>query len=230
MRILAFLLVCLAATAPRAETVEAVVLGSTIKLVVPEGFCVFDRGNAIENQIVSNMERAVATTNRVLAAFAACAQRDELRGGQRTVLDDFGSYMTPLRGSVLTMPPAEFARRMEEVFKSQGASIIKGAEEQMRDRIGAMELGVKVGEQKLIGVLRTDERATYLGVIQNLGLPNGQNKVQLALIATGLANARIISLNLYTRYGEGNAAAETTLKTLELSAGTYAATIAANGK
>jgi hypothetical protein len=128
------------------------------------------------------------------------------------------------------MPPVQFAKLMEDVFKKRGAAIMKGVEPQIRQHIDTLKLGVKVGEQKMIGVLRTDDRASYIGVIQNLGLPNGTSKVQLALIATGLTKNRIIALNLYTRYGEGNDASETTLRTLDLAAKTYGAMAQANGQ
>jgi hypothetical protein len=220
-----------AASAPaRAETARVEIGGASIALVVPGGHCLLERSNAADRGVVETVERVVAGTNRVLAAFADCDQRAEFRAGRRTVLDDYGQYMTPVRGGAINLPPSAFAQRMTEVFKSQGAQLMEGAEVDTRERIGGLKPGIRMGENRMLGVLRTDERASYVGIVQNLGLPDGSTKLQVGIAAFGVLKQRMVSLNLYARFEEGPGGANTTLRLLQASVGTYAGTSAANAR
>ena len=227
---LVLLIACIAAAPLRAETVGVDIDGAAITLAVPAGHCPLDRSNATDRTVIETVERAVATSNRVLVAFAECGQLAEVRAGQRRVLDDFGQYMSPLRGGKVDIDSAAFAQRMTEVFKSQGAQLIQGAEAETREKIAAMRIGVRMGENRLLGVLRTDQRASYLGIVQNLGLPDGSSKIQLGIVAMGVVKQRIVSLNLYTPFAEGPSGAATTLKLLGGSVLTYEAMANANAR
>lgn len=220
----------LAALPAGAETARVEIEGTAITLAVPPGHCLLERSHPADRNIIETVERVVAASNRVLAAFADCDQRAEMRSGRRNVLDDYAQYMTPLRGGAIGLPPAQFAQRMTEVFKQQGAQLIQGAEADTRERIGSLKLGIRMGENKMLGVLRTDERASYLGIVQNLGLPDGTTKLQVGVAAFGLQKRRMVSLNLYARFEEGPGGANTTLRVLQASVGTYASTSAANAR
>lgn len=225
-----FFLVLLAALPARAETTRVEIGDATIVLAVPEGHCLLQRSHAADRALLETIERVVAGTNRVLAAFADCDQRAELRDGRRTVLDDFGQYMTPIRAGVINLSPAAFARQMTEVFKQQGAEMLQGAEADTRERIGGLKLGIRMGENKMLGVLRTDGRASYVGIVQNLGLPDGSSKLQVGVAAFGLQKQRMVSLNIYARFTEGPGGANSTLRLLEESTRTYERTSAANAR
>jgi hypothetical protein len=232
-RLFAVALVCLAAQplrsqTVRAETVRAEIGGTAVTLALPVGHCALERSHDVDRVIIETVERVVANTNHVLAAFAECGQRAELREGRRKLLDDYGQYMTPIRGGQSTLPPATFARQMTEVFQKQGAKMIEGAEADTREKLSALRLGIRMGENRLLGVLKTDDRAAYLGIVQALGLPDGGTKVQVGIAAFGLVKQQVLSLNLYSRFEEGAAGANTTLRLLELSTQTYASTAGAN--
>jgi hypothetical protein len=228
--VVAFLIAAITATPLRAETVEVAIDGATVILALPAGHCPLERDHEADRVLIETVEKIVSATNRVLASFADCSQRDDLRAGRRQVLDDYGQYMTPVRGNRVNLPPADFARQMTEVFKQQGAQIIQGAEADTRERIGALKLGIRMGENKMLGVLRTDERASYIGLVQNLGLPDGSTKLQVGVAAFGAVKQRIVSLNMYARFEEGPPGAETTVKLLEKSTQTYAETGSANAR
>jgi hypothetical protein len=227
-RLFAVALVCVAAQPLRAETVRAEVGSASINLVLPQGHCPLERSHSIDRQIIETVERVVASTNRVLAAFAECTQRTELRDGRRRLLDDYGQYMAPIRGGQANMSAPTFARQMAEVFKSQGAKMIEGAEADTREKLATMRLGIRMGENRLLGVLRTDDRAAYLGLVQALGLPDGGTKVQVGIAAFGLVKQQVVSLNLYSPFEEGAVGAATTLRLLDLSTQTYASMAGAN--
>jgi len=221
----------LATAAPlRAETVTVEIDGASLSLTLPAGHCPLERGNAADRGVIETVERVVASSNRVLAAFADCQQRAEFRAGGRTVLDDYGQYMTPLRGGRVGLPPDAFARQMTDVFKQQGAALIQGAEADTRERIATLRLGIRMGENKMLGVLRTDERASYIGLVQNLGLPDGTTKLQVGVAGFGLLKERIVSLNVYSRFEEGPGGAATTIKVLETVTQTYAETARGNAR
>ena len=226
----AFVFALLAALPARAETARVEIGGASIALVVPDGHCLLERSHSADRAIIETVERVVTGSNRVLAAFADCDQRAEVRAGRRAVLDDFGQYMTPVHGGAINLLPAAFAQRMTEVFKKQGAQMLEGAEADTRERIGGLKLGIRLGENKMLGVLRTDARASYVGIVQNLGLPDGSTKLQVGVAAFGIQKRRMVSLNLYARFEEGPGGANTTLRMLQTSISTYASTSAANAR
>ena len=230
LRGLAVFIACVAAAPLRAETVNVDIDGASITLAVPAGHCPLDRRVAADRSVIELVERGVATSNRVLLAFAECAQRDEIRDGRRRFLDDFGQYMSPLRSGRIDMEPAAFAQRMTEHYKSQGAQVMQRVLAEVREKIAGMRIGVRVGEQHLLGVLRTDERAMYLGLVQNLGRPDGSTILVVGVAALGLVKQRVVSLNIYTRFEEGPSGAATAVKLLETSVQTYDSTARASTK
>ncbi len=224
-----FLAIGLVAALPAgAETTRVEIDGASIALALPSGYCLLERTHPADRGIIDTVERVVAGSNRVLIAFAECEQRAEFRAGRRTVLDDYGQYMTPARGGAVTLPPATFAQQMTDLFKKQGAEMIQGAEADTRERLGSLKLGIRMGENRMLGVLRTDEKASYIGIVQNLGLPDGSTKLQVGIAAFGIQKQRMVSLNLYTRFEEGAGGANATLRLLQTSVGTYAGTSEAN--
>jgi len=228
---LAFSLTLAAAATPlRADSATVTLDGVEITLIMPPGHCLLERSNQADRSVIETVERVVANTNRVLAAFANCEQRAEFRAGSRTVFDDYGQYMSPLRAQPMNLPAPEFARQMAEIFKKQGAQMIEGAEADTRERIATLRLGIRMGENRMLGVLRTDERASYIGIVQNLGLPNGASKLQVGVSAFGLQKQRMVSLNLYARFEEGAVGAAATVKTLNTVAQTYAETANTNAR
>lgn len=227
-RTLALLFALAAALPAQAQTVRVKVAGVTVTLTLPAGQCLLERGHASDRVVIETVERIVAKSNRLLAAFADCEERAALRAGTQAALDNFGQYMTPRRGNRTKLAPAPFAQQMTEFLKSQGAEVIRGAEADTRERIGTLRLGIAIGNSRMLGVLRTDERASYLGIVQNLSMPDGSSKLQVGLSAFGVVKRRILSLNLYSRFTEGPIGAETTIKLLEKSTQTFAATAEAN--
>jgi hypothetical protein len=107
---------------------------------------------------------------------------------------------------------------------------MRGAEADTRERLGTMRIGVGIGVTHTLGVLRTDERASYLGIVQNLKLADGSTKLQVGVSGVGLIKERVLSLNLYSRFTEGPIGAETTMKLLEKATQSFAATAEGNAR
>lgn len=227
---LAFIVAAAVAMPAAAQTIRVKVEGASIALTLPAGHCRLERAKKQDRFILETVERVVAKTNRVLAAFADCAELAAFRAGQQQSLDNYGQYMTPRRDGRTKLAPAAFAQQMTEFLKSQGAEVLRGAEADTRERIGTLRIGIKIGETHMLGVLRTDERASYLGIVQNIKLQDGTNKHQVGVTAAGVVKGRIVTLNLYSRFAEGPIGAETTIKLLEKSTQTFAATADGNGR
>jgi len=229
-RLLALAFAAFAALPASAETIRVKVDGASVALAVPAGHCLLERSHSADRAVIETVERLLAKTHRVLAAFADCAEREAFRAGTQKVLDNFGQYLALRRGGRPKLAPAAFAQQMTEYFKGQGAEVMRGAESDTKERIGTLRLAVKLGDSRTLGVLRTDERASYLGVVQSVGLPDGGSKLQVGVSAFGLLKQRVVTLNLFSRFSEGPIGAETTVKLLDKAAQTYAATAEANGR
>ena len=225
---LAFVLALVAAMPALAQTLRVKVDGASLTLTLPAGHCPLERANASDRKVIDAVERLARKTNRVLALFADCTERAAFRAGTQSTLDNFGQYMTPRKGARTTLAPAAFAQRMTEELKSQGAEVLRGAEADTRERIGALKLSIRMGETRMLGVLRTDDRAAYLGIVVGGTTDGGASKLQAGVTAFGAVKGRIVFLNLYSRFTEGPIGAETIIKLLEKSTQTFAATAEAN--
>ena len=228
MRFVIALLLAAVATPAWPQTIQVEIDGASITLALPAGHCPLERSNEADRVLIETVEKIVAASNRVLASFAECGQRAEYRARKRQVLDDYGQYMTPLRGNRVNLAPADFARQMTDVFKQQGAELMQGAEADTRERIGALKLSIRMGETRMLGVLRTDERASYLGIVVGGTTDAGASKTLAGVTAFGAVKGRMLTLNLYSRFTEGPIGAETIIKLLEKSTQTFAATAEAN--
>jgi len=226
----AFVLALVLALPAAAQAIRVRIDGASISLVLPAGHCRLERGKASDRHVITTVERVTAKTNRVLAVFADCGELEAFRAGRQATLDNFGQYMTPKKGNRIKLTPAAFAQQMTEFFKSQGAEILRGAEADTRERIGTLRIGIAMGETRMLGVLRTDERASYLGIVQNLKLADGTSKLQVGVSGFGLIKERVVTLNLYSRFTEGPVGAETTMKLLEKATQSFAATTDANAR
>jgi hypothetical protein len=227
-RALAFFLVLLAAAPAPAQTVRVKAEGTSLTLTLPAGHCPLERANPSDRKIIVAVERLSQKANRVLVSFADCTERGAFRAGTQTYLDNFGQYMMPRKDARTKLAPAAFAQQLSDYFKSQGAEMLRGADADTRERIGTLKLGIRVGESRILGVLRTDERAVYLGLVQSLSADDGASKLQVGVTASGVVKGRVVILNLFSRFSEGPIGAETAIKLLEKSTQTYAATADAN--
>lgn len=230
VRVIVFLVAVAVAAPVAAQTVRTKVEKVSLTLPLPAGHCRLERGHRVDRRLIQAVERLAAKSNRLLASFADCAERDAFRAGTQKFLDNFGQYMMPRKDARTNMAPAEFARKMAEHFKTQGADVFLGAEADTRERIGALRLNVAIGETRTLGVLRTDERASYLGLVQSLKTDDGSAKLQVGVVAFGVVKGRIVTLNLYSRFSEGPVGAETTVKLLEKAAQSFAALTEANAR
>jgi hypothetical protein len=227
---LGLLVAFLAASPVSAETQRVTVAGAKVALTVPAGHCLLERGHAADRHVLQAVERVLAKTNRLLAMFADCAERDAFRARSQRTLANFGQYLTPLRENRTKLKPAAFAQQMTGFLKSKGAEVLRGAEADTRERLASLKLGIGIGETRTLGVLRTDERASYFGFVQNLKLADGTSDLQVGVTAAGAIKGRIVTLNLYSRFTEGPIGAETTMKLLEKAAQTFGETARANGQ
>ncbi len=216
MRRLPFVFALLLAAAPAtaqglagpSASVTVEIGGVKVALTAPAGHCIKDRNIPQDRELLENVERAVAGQNRLLIGFAECGQLAELRDGKRTSLDNFGQYMTPLshERQVLTMTPSAYVAMMTKMFREQGMALWSSQEGNVKQRLESSVEGLKLGQTKMLGVLRSDERAVYIGVVLGVRLPDGSDKRLLGVVSTGLIRGKMISVNVYRDMDELGAA------------------------
>jgi hypothetical protein len=180
-------------------TVTVDIGGVKVALAPPAGHCVKDRSNPADRELIENVERAVAGQNRMLLGFAECGQLEELRERKRSALDNFGQYMTPLshERQVLNMTHAQYVAEMGRVFRQQGLTMWTAQESDVKQRLEGAVAGLKLGETKMLGVLKSDARAVYIGVVLPVRLPDGSDKRLVGVFSTGLVKGKMINLNVY---------------------------------
>ncbi len=204
--------------------------GVKIALVPPEGHCVKDRNIPLDRQLIENVERSIAGQNRLLMAFADCQQLAEAREGKRTSLDNFGQYMTPVseQDKLVKLTDAGFIAEMRRYFRKQGVAAWSANAANSKRRLESAVEGLKLDENKMLGVIKSDGRAIYFGSLLAIRLPDGKDKHIVGVTSAGLIKGKIVNLNIYRDMGA--LAGNVVNKATEQNSATRAAFNAANRK
>src|SRR5262245_12038601 len=94
-RLIVLLLAVGFASPASAQALRVKADGVSLALPLPAAHCRLERGHRVDGVVVRAVERLAAKSNRVLASFADCAERDAFRAGTQKFLDNFGQYMMP---------------------------------------------------------------------------------------------------------------------------------------
>ena len=207
IRIFATLAVALAALPAQARQIHTVQIdGARISIPIASGYCVMDRNNASDKRIIGYFERVNTGRNRVLVTIADCRQLRDWRAGRRKLLGHYAYMTSPthLKGRTISMPPARFAKEIERTFRRRGMEIVKRGNTVWRKRIEKELPTVRVNGNKFLGVLHTDQHASYIGLIQRVRTEAGTDKVVLGTTSTGLVRGKVLSFNFYSDYTAGS--------------------------
>jgi hypothetical protein len=143
-----------------------------------------------------------------LLIFADCKELEAWREGRLGTLNRFGTIGAPvaLLDKDVSESPAAFARRIRESFEAQGVADADRAREAMNRRLARLSAELRVNETRPLGVLATDARASFVGVLQQVRSEFGDTKVVAGVIGIGAVNRRAIRLELYRAEGAADAA------------------------
>ena len=195
MRALLVLVITLLSVYVEAAPVN--LLGRTINLIIPEGYCEAG-GHPAETKLVNRIRKAMGTSNQILALFADCKELDDLRKGRRAALDNYGL--------ILAQTPKGQLRPLKGVSRSEYIQMI-------RAQIGHVPDGLKEAEARIkqyfpamlqsyenLGLLGTDSNGLYVGLLQTWIDDTGRPKPLLGVVGTTLIKKLTFSINLYQAY------------------------------
>lgn len=207
MHRLHFLPVCLAAFFALSTTAGAAsfeVNGQTIVVPTPPGFCELG-GHPVDEAMLAQSRKIMASTNRVLTMFADCRQLDEVRSGQREQFEAYGQvFVAAPRGVVLSIkePRRDFIEKMIQGTKD-GAfrKSMQEAETSVKSR------HPKAGIQENLGVLDSDGSAAYVGVVANGPASGTSTRRLLGVTGITVVKQAAIAVNLYRSTASGTTVA-----------------------
>jgi hypothetical protein len=192
--------------APPKREGSFVMVGKTeVGLVLPEGHCELDPSEPADARIMSSIRGAIAGSNELVASFADCDELKGWRAGIKPTLDNFGQYMTllqTLNQNIDMARPAfisEVCQQMRAVSPAENEVLTSKA----GSRVEAIMEGVKVNEQKMLGVVGEDANGCYAALFQKMLAEVGGEKEIAGVFTTTLVKGKIIYLNLYAPFGDG---------------------------
>lgn len=208
-----------------AESAGTKIGNVTVELVAPPGLCKLNSNNPADNWLLTTSEKALAGRNRLLALFADCKELDEWRDHRRPLLDHTISYQTPLKTSGVDIPtaPGPFIKQSCEQMRQQSKTFDAKTSD-LNARLEASMVGIKLNEQRTLGVLDEEPSVCYYGLIQKILAQTGTEKTAVSIIAGTLLKGKIVFLKLTAPY-EGAASAA---QLLEMQKKAMAAFLLAN--
>lgn len=181
-------------------------IGKTdVGLVLPEGHCQLDSSEPADARLISSIRGAIAGTNELVSSFADCAELKAWRAGTKPTLDNFGQYMTLLQtlNQNIDQPRPSFVSEVCTQMRATSPAENEALTSKASTRVEAIMDGVKVNEQKMLGVVAEDENACYAALFQKMLAEVGGEKEIAGVFATTLVKGKIVYLNLYAPFGDG---------------------------
>jgi hypothetical protein len=188
--------------APAPSGPVATIGRTQIGLVLPEGHCELDAGEPADARIMSSIRGAIAGSNELVASFAECTELKGWRAGIYPTLNHFGQYMTLLQtlNQEIDMPRptmiTEICKEMRASTPADNEAIMSKA----GNRLEVIMEGIKVNEQKLLGVVDEDEFGCYSALFQRMQAEVGGEKQIAGVFTTTFVKGKIIYINLYAPF------------------------------
>ncbi len=197
-----------AATASEVQTLVApppnsVTIGRTqLSLVFPEGHCQLDPGEPADARIMSSIRGAIAGTNELVASFAECNELKGWRAGVYQTLDHFGQYMTLLQtlNQEIDTPQAAMIADICKEMRAASPADNEAIMAKSSNRLEVIMEGVKVNEQKMLGVIDEDANGCYSALFQRMQAEVGGEKQIAGVFNTTFVKGKIIYVNLYAPF------------------------------
>ncbi|MFO1173076.1 MAG: caspase family protein [Hyphomicrobiaceae bacterium] len=182
------------------------IIGKTeVGLVLPEGHCELDSSEPADARLISSIRGAIAGTNELVSSFADCEELKAWRAGTKPTLDNFGQYMTLLQtlNQNIDAPRPSFVSEVCSQMRATSPAENEALTSKASTRVEAIMEGVKVNEQKMLGVVAEDENGCYAALFQKMLAEVGGEKEIAGVFTTTLVKGKIVYLNLYAPFGDG---------------------------
>ena len=172
------------------------IAGRNLTVKVPGSYCALDRENPAEKEMFEVMERVQAGLNRVLLVFYDCAELRAMHRGELSTFGRYGQVLTPIREQAYPGISRDmFFAELRKVFDRAFAI---GAE-RGRSNVERSVPDMQIGEARSLGILGTDPRALYAGMLEKVEF-EGEVATVAAVVSVTLLKDVPVSVNLYRTY------------------------------
>ena len=197
----AFLVVLTGCANPATRPVPAVYAEpAELVLPVPDGYCQVTGSHPADLELLATWEESNRPRNRVLAVFADCGELDDYRA-DGTPTTHHGGYMAPASadGRRVLMTRPQFVAQMADVIRSQGLPVAT-IEAEARQTIQRVAPEIELQDIVQLGLLRADDDAAYLGVLQKWHYAPGDTEVLAIVTGLTLVRGQVVNLTLAVPY------------------------------
>ncbi len=173
--------------------------GQSLELAAPQGFCQLDPAQPRDRIAIQNMEQLQAGRNAVALLFADCGELGDFRAGKLDLIPHGGSILLPLQeGEVVAArgyTREKFLAEATAQFPSMDMAAVK---EEVTERIKKAGGSVEAAQLEMLGSLRQDETAIYLGFLNRASEANAS--AVLSINAMTLVNLLPVSIVMVSPY------------------------------
>jgi len=169
-----------------------------IATAVPQGYCSLDPKRPQEAQMLDQQQKLQQPQSALLLMFVDCKDLEQLRAGGGVNQQRYGTLVILPHRSAVNATRSEFVAAVAKQYSPTDLDAIK---RQLADQ-GQPSTGARV-----LGVLKQDDRAVYLGVaVDSVSVDGKQVPAGIVgVTAVTLLSGAPVSLNLYQVKGGADA-------------------------
>ena len=200
---------------------NTVTIGRTqVSLVFPEGHCQLDPSEPADARVMSSIRGAIAGTNELVASFADCTELKGWRARVYPTLDHFGHYMTLLEtlNQEIDVPQAEMIAQICKEMRAANPAENEAIMSKVGTRVEAIMEGVKVNEQKMLGVVDEDGNGCYSALFQRIRSETGDDKQIAGVFTTTFVKGKFVYINLYSPFAGNDTVNKLLVRQKEIAA------------
>jgi hypothetical protein len=167
--------------------------GRAVNLAVLPGFCRMDENHPIDRMLLTQVRGATAGKSELLTQMVECKQLEEVRAGNRTMLDDFSQVQVALQAKDMDArgQESELIKSVCAAMKAQGDKMVTDMLPDVKARVAKAAQGLTLGGVSNLGVLAEDKNACYVGLIQNISF-GATTRNLLTVYANTIVNGRFL--------------------------------------
>jgi hypothetical protein len=167
----------------------------TVNLIVPAGHCLLG-STPLEATIRDVTSKAMAGYNQVLGVYGECREVERIRKGKPTPFSSFGQ--------IVAHTPKGQPTTAKGMSRPLFISTVAGSPERMEDSVRRMKSvlrsrGEQVDSAKSLGVVKTDDAAAYLVILQDIPVGDGTTTPGAGVTGMTVVQDIPISINFYRR-------------------------------
>jgi len=204
-RVAAFVLPALLLTACLESRPDSDILinvgGTELGLALPAGFCKLDKSNPNDSRLIGMIRKMNRGRGTLYLSVANCVQLKAWRAGQMKTLDDYGFIMVPRRAirKKIRTSRAAFVKTMERQLNKVTERRRRKIKANMRRRVRALNTTLRLNQTRILGVLKADDTAVHVGVMQKLQTEYGDKKTIVGSFGATLVRKKVLFVYLYTK-------------------------------